>query len=620
MPDGGGDNLGGMGVSRETYDVVVIGGGHAGLEAALAAARLGGEVALLSGDPQRIGLMPCNPAIGGPGKSQLVHEIVALGGAMGRLADETAIHTRVLNRSKGPAVRSLRVQVDRDEYTAAATRLIKGAAGVTLVRGEAVALETRDGAVAAVRLADGRLLRCAAVVVAAGTFLRGKIWYGLSSRPAGRQGEPPARYLSQAVASLGHRIIRLKTGTPPRIRADSIDFDELELVAADEPPGSFTGRAGKNAAATPTWMTRTNKRTHEIINAQIAFSPIYAGVTSATGTRYCPSIEDKVVKFADRDSHLLFVEPDGLMTSEVYLQGFSSGLPPRVQEEMLHTLPGFSRAVVQRYAYAVEYDAFDPLDLTPGLMSRYLKGLFLAGQVNGTSGYEEAAAQGLIAGLNAARLAQGKDEVTLTAEEAYIGVLIEDLISRGVDEPYRMMTSRVALRLLIRGDNAEERLLPKAVQWGLRDEGELRPLQESGARIAAELQRLAGARIAGVSALEWLRRPSSSLEQAWRLLGAPEPPLSEKEAFQVELRAKYAGYIERQQRALARRREMAEYALPPDADYAKVHNLSREAREKLQRRRPRTIAEAARIPGLRDSEITALLIYLGKRRRLEHGG
>jgi len=599
-----------VGVSRETYDVVVIGAGHAGLEAALAAARLGARVALLTGDPDRVGLMPCNPAVGGPGKSQLVHEIEALGGAIGRLADRTAIHTRVLNRSKGPAVRSLRVQVDRDAYAAAARELVDATPGVDLLRGEAVDLESWEGRLTAVVTADGRRLRTAAAVVAAGTFLRGKIWYGLQSRPAGRQGEPPARHLSRAIIAAGHRPLRLKTGTPPRIRADTIDYDELEEVPPDRPPGSFSGSPGPHAAELPTWMTRTGRETHAIIREHLSFSPIYAGVTDATGTRYCPSIEDKVVKFADRDSHLLFVEPDGLRTSEVYLQGFSSGLPPVVQEEMLRTLPGFRRAVVQRYAYAVEYDAFDPLDLTPGLMSRFVAGLFLAGQVNGTSGYEEAAAQGLLAGVNAARYSAGRDEVSLRPEEGYIGVLVDDLVSRGVDEPYRMMTSRVSLRLLLRGDNARERLVPRAVEWGLRPERDLEEVERRCARVRRELERLGAARIDGVSVLTWLRRPGASLTEAWRLVGPPPEPLAEDEAQQVEIRARYAGYIERQQRELERRRELEKHRLPENIDYRRVHNLSREAVEKLSRRRPRTLAEAARIPGLRDSELTALLVHL----------
>ncbi len=604
-----------MEVSRETFDVVVVGGGHAGIEAAAAAARLGARVALVTGDPARIGLMPCNPAVGGPGKSQLVHEIEALGGWMGRLADAAAIHTRVLNRSKGPAVRSLRVQTDRDGYAAAARAALAAEPNVAVVRGEVVGILREGGRLAGVRTADGRGLRAPAAVLAAGTFLRGRIWYGLQSRPAGRQGEPPARHLSAVLEALGHRTLRLKTGTPPRILRRSIDFAALEEVPPDDPPGSFSGRPGPHAAALPTWTTRTGPRTHRLILEHLGESPLYAGRIDAVGPRYCPSIEDKVVRFADKDSHLLFVEPDGLETSEVYLQGFSSSLPPAVQERMVRSLPGFERAVIQRYAYAVEYDAFDPTDLSPGLMSRHLPGLFLAGQVNGTSGYEEAAAQGLIAGLNAARFAAGQAEVALAPDEAYIGVLIDDLVTRGVDEPYRMMTSRVALRLLLRGDNADERLVPRAASWGLRPVADAERVAAKYARVRAELDRLGGARIEGVPASVWLRRPGATLAEAWRRVGLPPEPLSREEAEQVEIRAKYAGYIERQERQRARAGELAAHPIPPELDFRSVHNLSREAVEKLSRRRPANLAEAARIPGLRDSEITALLVHLARQSR-----
>ncbi|WP_456447464.1 tRNA uridine-5-carboxymethylaminomethyl(34) synthesis enzyme MnmG [Oceanithermus sp.] len=604
-----------MGVSRETFDVVVVGGGHAGIEAAAAAARLGAWVALVTGDPARIGLMPCNPAVGGPGKSQLVHEVEALGGWMGRLADAAAIHTRVLNRSKGPAVRSLRVQTDRDGYAAAARAALAAEPNVAVVRGEAVGLVREGGRLAGVRTADGRVLAAPATVLAAGTFLRGRIWYGLQSRPAGRQGEPPARHLSKALEALGHRTLRLKTGTPPRILRRSIDFAALEEVPPDDPPGSFSGRPGPHAAALATWTTRTHPGTHRLILDHLDASPLYAGAVQAVGPRYCPSIEDKVVRFADKDSHLLFVEPDGLETGEVYLQGFSSSLPPAVQERMVRTLPGFERAVIQRYAYAVEYDAFDPTDLSPGLMSRHLPGLFLAGQVNGTSGYEEAAAQGLLAGLNAARFAAGQGEASLRPDEAYIGVLVDDLVTRGVDEPYRMMTSRVALRLLLRGDNADERLVPKAAAWGLRPAADAERVAAKYARVRAELARLEAARIEGVPAAAWLRRPGATLAEAWRRVGPPPAPLSREEAEQVEIRAKYAGYIERQERQRRRTGELAAYPIPADLDYRTVHNLSREAVEKLSRRRPANLAEAARIPGLRDSEITALLVHLARHSR-----
>jgi len=585
------------------------------VEAAYAAARLGARVAVLTLDPQRIGAMPCNPAVGGPGKSQLVHEVHALGGVMGRAADAAAIHTRVLNRSKGPAVQSLRVQVDRDLYALEVQDLLFSHPNVTVVRGEAARLRLEGRRITGVLTSDGRALGAGAVVVAAGTFLRGKVWYGRRSRPAGRQGEPPATHLSGHLAALGHRLQRFKTGTPPRLRRDTIDFSGLTEVPPDEPPGSFSGRAGPHASAHPTWMTRTTTQTHRLITANLALSPLYAGDVSAVGPRYCPSIEDKVVRFADKDSHILFVEPDGLHTSEVYLQGFSTSLPPALQEAMVRSLPGLERAVIQRYAYAVEYDAVDPTEVTWGLMSRHVEGLFFAGQILGTSGYEEAAALGLLAGVNAARWAAGLDEVHLPRSSSYLGVMVDDLVSKGVDEPYRMMTSRVELRLLIRGDNADERLVPKGVAWGLLPKARLEAVERKYARVERELSRLANARIAGTSALHYLRRPEVTYTEVLELIGPPEEPLDPEVRRQVEIRAKYAGYIERQERLRQRFAELAAHPLPRSLDYSRVPSLSKEAQERLSRQRPRNLAEAARIPGVRDSDVTALLVHLAKRSR-----
>ncbi len=603
-----------MAVSRETFDVLVVGGGHAGIEAAWAAAQLGARVGIVTTNPDRIGLMPCNPAVGGPGKSQLVFEVAALGGLMGRLADATAIHTRTLNQSKGPAVRSLRVQVERDAYAVEAQRVLLAHPNIQALRGEVASLWVEEGRLRGVLLVDGRRFAGRAVVLSAGTFLSGIVWYGRHSRPAGRQGEPPARFLSQSLRAIGHRLMRFKTGTPPRIRADSVDYAALEVVPADDPPGSFTGTPGPHATAMPTWMTRTTARTHRLIQENLHLSPLYAGDIEGIGPRYCPSIEDKVVRFADKDSHLLFVEPDGIHTSELYLQGFSSSLPPELQEEMVRSLPGFERAVIQRYAYAVEYDAVDPTELTPGLQSKKLPGLFTAGQINGTSGYEEAAAQGVLAGVNAARFAAGEEEVHLPRESGYIGVLIDDLVHRGVDEPYRMMTSRVELRLLCRADNADERMVPYAVRWGLRPRADLERVEAKYARVRAELERLARVRVDGVSGLHYLRRPEASYAALVARGLGPEVPLTPEEAYQVEVRAKYAGYIERQIRLRERLRELSAYRLPAGLDYRTVHNLSREAVEKLERVRPATVAEAARIPGLRDSDITALLVHLARMR------
>ncbi|WP_299430884.1 tRNA uridine-5-carboxymethylaminomethyl(34) synthesis enzyme MnmG [uncultured Meiothermus sp.] len=594
----------------KVYDVIVVGGGHTGIEAAWAAARLGAQVGLVTSNPERIGLMPCNPAVGGPGKSQLVAEIEALGGLMGKLADATAIHTRLLNRSKGPAVQSLRVQVDRDGYALEAQRVLLAHPQIESVRAEVAALWLERGELRGVQTVDGRKLPAQAVVVASGTFLQGVVWYGRQSRAAGRQGEPPARFLSEGLRVLGHNLLRFKTGTPPRIQADSVDYARLEVVPADDPPETFAGVTGPHATARSTWQTRTTEATHRLIQDNLHLSPLYGGSIEGVGPRYCPSIEDKVVRFADKDTHLLFVEPDGLHTTELYLQGFSSSLPPELQVRLVQTLPGFEKAVIQRYAYAVEYDAVNPLELTPGLQSRKLAGLFTAGQLNGTSGYEEAAAQGLLAGLNAARYAMGLAEVCLPRESGYIGVMVDDLVHRGVDEPYRMMTSRVELRLLCRSDNADERLVPLAAAWGLCSAGDLRAVQAKYARVQDELLRLQNSRMEGVSALQYLRRPEASYAQILQGIGRPEAVLSPAEAYQVEVRAKYAGYMERQARLREKLKEHQAYLLPEPMDYGKVHSLSKEAVDRLSRIRPRSVAEASRVPGIRDSDLTALLIYL----------
>lgn len=596
----------------KVYDVVVVGGGHAGIEAAWAAARLGAKVGLVTSNPERIGLMPCNPAVGGPGKSQLVAEIEALGGLMGKLADATAIHTRVLNRSKGPAVQSLRVQVDRDSYALEAQRVLLAHPNIESIRAEVAALWLDGDALRGVETVDGRKIASQAVVVASGTFLQGVVWYGRQSRAAGRQGEPPARFLSESLRAVGHRLLRFKTGTPPRIQADSVDYQKLEVVPADDPPETFAGKVGPHATARPTWQTRTTQATHLLIQKNLHLSPLYGGDIEGVGPRYCPSIEDKVVRFADKDTHLLFVEPDGLHTTELYLQGFSSSLPPELQIHMVQTLPGFEKAVIQRYAYAVEYDAVDPLELSPGLQSRKQPGLFTAGQLNGTSGYEEAAAQGLLAGLNAARYAMGLAEVCLPRESGYIGVMVDDLVHRGVDEPYRMMTSRVELRLLCRADNADERLIPLAVDWGLRSVKDFEAVQAKYARVQGELLRLHKSRVEGVSALQYLRRPEATYEQILQIIGLPEEPMDKAEAYQVEVRAKYAGYMERQARLREKLKELETYLLPATLDYNKIPSLSREAVEKLSRIRPWSVAEASRVPGIRDSDLTALLVYLTK--------
>jgi tRNA uridine 5-carboxymethylaminomethyl modification enzyme len=594
------------------YDVVVVGGGHAGIEASIAAARTGARVALALPQPDRIGLMPCNPAIGGPGKSQLVFELHALGGVMGELADATAIHARTLNASKGPAVQSLRVQNERDAYATAARERIEATPGVELLRGEVADLEVVDGRIAGVTTGDGRRVRARAVVLCTGTFLAGVVWYGKKRREAGRQGEAPARHLSRSLRSTGHDLLRFKTGTPPRVRADSVDFSVLDVVPADDPPGSFSGRPGPRAAESPTWLTHTTPATHELIDANLGESAMYGGEIDGQGPRYCPSIEDKVVKFRDKDRHLLFVEPDGVRTSEVYLQGFSSSMPPILQDDMIRTLPGFERAVIQRYAYAVEYDALDPTQLDVTLMSKRLPGLFSAGQINGTSGYEEAAAQGLVAGVNAARWAHGAELVTLRRDQGYLGVLLDDLVRWGIDEPYRMLTSRNEYRLLHRQDNAEERLSAVGRAWGLVEAERAERARASAERVQAEVHRLERARSGSDTGAKLLRRPDGDYASVIARVGAPEEPLSADEVRRVEIHVRYDAYIERSRKHLEARSAYERMSLR-EVRYGDVPSLSNEGRETLERGRPATLGAAQRLRGVRDSDVTALLVHLKRR-------
>lgn len=599
------------------FDVVVIGGGHAGIEAAVAAGRLGARTAMVLPNPDKIGVMPCNPAIGGPGKSQLVYELHALGGMMGRLADQTAIHTRTLNASKGAAVQSLRVQNERDGYAAAAKSLVESQPGVEIVRAEAAEILTDNGVVVGVSTTDGRVLSSPTVVLCTGTFLAGVVWYGTRQRPAGRQGEAPARHLSASLRATGHDLIRLKTGTPPRIRADSVDLNVLQEVPSDDPPRTFSGVPGPRMTSTPTWLTRTTPATHALIHEHLGESAMYSGEIEGTGPRYCPSIEDKVVRFSDKDQHLLFVEPDGLDTSELYLQGLSSSMPPQVQDLMIKTLPGFERAAIHRYAYAVEYDALDPAQLDVTLMSRKLPGLFSAGQINGTSGYEEAAAQGLVAGVNAARHAAGMSRVTVRRDQGYLGVMLDDLVRWGIEEPYRMLTSRNEYRLLHRQDNANERLMGVGSEWGLVSDADLARHRSSEERVQREVTRLGRTRHGGDLATTMLCRPGVEYTAVTDLVGGAADDLSQDEVERVVTLVRYAAYIERARKQLDGRAAYEKVSLE-GVDLAHVASLSTEGLQALSRAAPLTLGAAQRVRGVRDSDVAALLVHLRGRRQSSH--
>ncbi len=595
-----------------SFDVIVVGGGHAAIEAAHAAARLGCKVAMVLPNPDKIGLMPCNPAIGGPGKSQLVFELHALGGVMGKLADATAIHARTLNASKGPAVQSLRVQNERDGYATAAKQLIESTSGITIVRGEVATLETSSGCISGVLTSDGRHLKATSVVLCTGTFLAGVVWYGKQQREAGRQGEPPARFLSQSLRDTGHQLLRFKTGTPPRIRSDSVNFEVLQVVPADDPPSSFSGTPGPKVTSSPTWLTHTTEATHTLIQQNLEQSAMYGGVIEGQGPRYCPSIEDKVVRFGDKDRHLLFVEPDGIETSEVYLQGFSSSMPPYLQDDMIRTLPGFEKAVIHRYAYAVEYDAIDPTQLDVTLMSKVLPGLFSAGQINGTSGYEEAAVQGFIAGVNAAKFAQSQELVFIKRNEAYIGVLLDELVRWGINEPYRMLTSRNEYRLLHRQDNASSRLSPIGHTWGLVSDDELASVKASQERIENEVKRLSSTRFQGDLASKIMCRPNMGYQEIATMIGESPVDLSDIEKQKVEIAVKYSSYIERNTRDLSHRKDYEDLSLVR-INFASVASLSNEGKQMLEKSRPATLGAAQRLRGVRDSDITALLVFMKSR-------
>ena len=614
------------------YDSIVVGGGHAGIEAALALARLGFKTLMVCGNFKRIGNMPCNPSIGGPAKGILVREIDALGGQMAISADKTCLQVKMLNSSKGPAVRAMRVQSDKLAYARYMQQVVLDQDNLDIYIALVDALLTKERIIQGVQLEDGTQIFSQTVIITTGTYLSSKVLCGKCAEPLGPDGEDTNYGLSKSLKSLGFQLIRLKTGTPPRVYTDSIDFSYGQLELGTDMPLTFSYQTNPSDMIpfdkqVPCYLIWTTPKTHEIIREHLKESSMYSGIVEGIGPRYCPSIEDKLVRFADKKQHQLFLEPESLEINETYIQGFSTSMPHDVQEQMVHSLPGFEKAKIAKYAYAIEYDAIDPLQLWPSLETKVLKNLFTAGQINGTSGYEEAAGQGLIAGINASKKVKGNKPLILKRDEAYIGVLIDDLVTKGTKEPYRMLTSRAEYRLLLRHDNADERLRKYGHDAGLvNDEVYSRYLNKMN-RIHAEIERLDTIHFSpkseinnlleekgstrlkeGVTARAILQRPELVYEDLLPYIEHVD--LTEEEMRRVTILIKYKGYIEKTLRQVEKVKNMEEKQIPDDLDYDDVLNLSLEARQKLKKVRPVTIGQATRISGINPADISVLLIHL----------
>lgn len=622
-------------VSKDDYDVAVIGAGHAGCEAALAAARLGFRTVMFTVSVDSVALMPCNPNIGGSSKGHLVRELDALGGEMGKVIDRTFIQSKMLNKSKGPAVHSLRAQADKARYSRTMRQVLEDQENLDIKQSEVVNILTEEKKVTGVQILSGGVFPCRAVILCTGTYLRARCIYGEVSNNTGPNGLQAANHLTDCLKELGIRMYRFKTGTPARIDKNSVDFSKMEEQFGDERviPFSFTtDPEDVQIDQASCWLTYTNQKTHDIIRKNIDRSPLFSGMIEGTGPRYCPSIEDKVVKFADKDRHQVFIEPEGLETNEMYIGGMSSSLPEDVQYAMYRTVPGLEHVKIVRNAYAIEYDCIDARQLRPSLEFRDIEGLFSGGQFNGSSGYEEAAAQGLIAGINAARKLQGKEAIVLDRSEAYIGVLIDDLVTKESHEPYRMMTSRAEYRLLLRQDNADQRLSKIGYEIGLISEERYQRLIKKEELIQKEVERLKHTNVgttekvrklletynstpltSGASLAELIRRP----ELSYRILGEidenrPEFPddLREEVMDQAEISIKYEGYINRQKKQVEQFKKLESKKIPEDIDYDKVKSLRIEAVQKLKEYRPVSIGQASRISGVSPADISVLLVYL----------